>query len=131
MKTLTTSDGQRYRLTEIEAHSYQIAMGDSREPRAYAIVLVETDPSGETVETAAGQVRLFSTASWRKAGRIRTSIKGYPAEWRGVLATTRGGSAREDVAERTRAGAVEQILRLFVDQRAAARKHAQKGQDRG
>lgn len=79
-------------LHPIPADSWQIARGDTRTPRAYQVHLDDG--------TVIGTVRNHSFESWRKAGRIRTSLIGYAFEWRyehtGDLGRPRSAHTRRD-----------------------------------
>lgn len=108
MNDSTTKNAPRPRLVPIEPYSWQIARGDTREARAYEVHL-----DGVVI----GTVRNGSRESWRKSGRIRTSLIGYPAHWEFEAKCTID-MRRHQRSTKSRAEAVDRLIALHLDQQS-------------
>lgn len=94
-------------LRKVPADSYQHAPGDKRNPTRYEVLV-----DGALI----GRVESRSSESWRKSGRIRTSMIGYAREWRGYLVGT--PSYREDVlAFSSRGSCIDRLVERWEETR--------------
>lgn len=92
-------------LVQAEPLSYQIAFGDKREAKAYDVYVGDVH---------IGVVRNGSRPSYRKVGRLRGGLIGYPAHW---SAEPIGGwtGPRRDWREKSRKAAVDTLVAAYLE----------------